>query len=190
MDILNALEAAFGINDVFVQKHRIHEPSGTTLRCLYYPIANSIDGENIIRAGAHTDYGSLTLLFVKDEVQGLQVFNSELQEFTSVKPIPGTLIVNTGDLLEFWTNGFIKSAIHRVSFIENSPRYSIAYFFHAEDDAVLHPLKGLAANGRMVSKHHEHSDLYTVKEDVDQSMTAKEHLMARLSQSHIISHSI
>ena len=80
------------------------------------------------RAGEHTDYGSVTLLF-QDQRGGLQVKgrrakrekgneagnDKEDEEYwMDVHPIPGTIVVNAGDLLARWSNGSIRSTLHRV----------------------------------------------------------------------------
>ncbi|CAG8434377.1 1974_t:CDS:2 [Ambispora gerdemannii] len=57
--------------------------------------------------------------------------------------IPGCILINLGDLLEFWTKGLLKSTKHRVVFRSDtckSDRYSIAYFCHAVDDVPLIPI--------------------------------------------------
>ena len=57
---------------------------------------------------------------------------------TESDPFP-PILVNVGDLLSYWTNGLLKSTIHRVVFPEGSgdDRFSIAYFCHPVDDAPL-----------------------------------------------------
>ena len=65
-----------------------------------------------VRAGAHSDYGSITLLF-QDARGGLQV-QGPTGAFVDATPIPDTCVVNAGDLLARWSNDTIKSTIHRV----------------------------------------------------------------------------
>ncbi|ESZ96353.1 hypothetical protein SBOR_3285 [Sclerotinia borealis F-4128] len=86
-----------------------------TLRLLHYPPAKaSVFKENKlqVRAGEHTDYGSITLLF-QDDRGGLQV-KSPKGTFVDATPVPGTVVVNAGDLLARWSNDLIKSTLHRV----------------------------------------------------------------------------
>lgn len=65
----------------------------------------------------HSDYGTITLLFQKD-VGGLEALIQQPGNahgtFIPVPPRPGSIVINTGDLLQFWTRGLIKSAVHRV----------------------------------------------------------------------------
>ncbi|NBB79581.1 MAG: isopenicillin N synthase family oxygenase, partial [Verrucomicrobia bacterium] len=82
-----------------------------TLRLLHYPPSKVID-EGQLGAGAHTDYGTLTLLF-QDAAGGLQVQNAD-GEWIDAPPIPGTVVVNTGDLMARWSNDVFKSTAHRV----------------------------------------------------------------------------
>ena len=104
--------------------------------------------------GAHTDFGSVTLLFNK--LGGLQVYpppevtrddGSPYNEWLYVKPLPGHCIVNLGDAMVKFTGGILKSATHRVV---NPPgeeqgsltRTSLVYFSRPEDDVLLKILKG------------------------------------------------
>jgi len=115
------------------------------LRLLLYP--THLKNEVFIRAGAHTDYGTLTLLF-QDDVGGLQVMNAEGKYF-DVTPKEGTVVVNAGDMLQRWTNGKLKSTVHRVvSSTKELPgeyvpeRYSIACFCSPHPDVVVQCLPG------------------------------------------------
>lgn len=107
-----------------------------TLRLLHYPpvAPGGFQGGKRIRAGAHSDYGSVTLLF-QDQRGGLQV--ERPGGWVDVEPIEGTIVVNAGDLLARWSNDLIKSTKHRVvqpplveqELEEGHPaRYSVAYF--------------------------------------------------------------
>ena len=67
-----------------------------------------------MRAGAHTDYGSLTLLF-QDQRGGLQVDTERTGQYMDVKPMEATIVVNAGDLLQLWLGGRgVRSCVHRV----------------------------------------------------------------------------
>lgn len=81
----------------------------------------------------HTDYGAITLVW-QDDVSGLQV-ESTTGEWIDVTPLPGTLVVNIGDLLSRWTGGRFRSTKHRVVSHPSKDRYSMAAFFDPDYDA-------------------------------------------------------
>jgi isopenicillin N synthase-like dioxygenase len=108
----------------FVERHT---GENVTLRFLHYP-ANLPRRDTLqLGAGAHTDYGSITLLF-QDDVGGLEVRDAQ-GRWRHALPVPGSAVVNTGDLMERWTNGRFRSTLHRVRPIAGTAdRYSIALF--------------------------------------------------------------
>ncbi|KZT24605.1 Clavaminate synthase-like protein [Neolentinus lepideus HHB14362 ss-1] len=118
------------------------------LRLLSYPpIRRSLlEKEGQARAGAHSDYGTLTLLF-QDSVGGLEVQNPHTKEFQAAPPIPGTIVINAGDLLARWSNDVLRSTLHRVvappakkvSDTETitPARQSIAFFCNPNFDAMI-----------------------------------------------------
>ena len=66
-----------------------------------------------LRAGVHSDYGSLTLLFQEEGSSGLEILNHQ-KEWIPVTPSIPDVVVNLGDLMEHWTNGRWISTLHRV----------------------------------------------------------------------------
>jgi isopenicillin N synthase-like dioxygenase len=110
--------------DFFTPRHR---GDNVTLRFLHYPANLARQGEAQLGAGAHTDYGSITLLF-QDDVGGLEVRGLD-GNWRSAPPLPGCVLINTGDLMERWTNGRFRSTPHRVLPVTGArDRYSIALF--------------------------------------------------------------
>ncbi|KAJ3508651.1 hypothetical protein NLJ89_g5635 [Agrocybe chaxingu] len=85
------------------------------LRLLSYPPVkiDLLKNEGQARAGAHSDYGTLTLLF-QDSVGGLEVQNPHTGEFVPAIPIEDTIVINVGDLLARWSNDVLRSTLHRV----------------------------------------------------------------------------
>ncbi|KAK9416441.1 putative Fe2OG dioxygenase domain-containing protein [Seiridium unicorne] len=130
--------------DYFLQRHRYDEKSDCHLRYMKYHHRTAEQNkilENIWVKG-HTDFGSLTLLF-RQPVAALQVRTPE-GNWKWVKPYPGSITVNIADSLEFLTNGFLKSSIHRV--VAPPPdqaevdRLGVLYFVRPEDTLELRPV--------------------------------------------------
>lgn len=125
--------------------HRVHVPSGDQVRLIKAP-PQPLDDKQIA-LGEHTDFGSLTILF--NRLGGLQILPpGEDAVWTYVKPLPNHAIINIGDALVKFTNGVLRSNIHRVvsppGAQEQYPRYSVVYFNRPEDDVPLRRLQGSA----------------------------------------------
>ena len=120
--------------------HRSEMPSTTAIGLLKYPLHEQTDPE----AGhiAHTDVGSLTLLFT--DRPGLQLRHPSNDTWMHVKPLPRHAVVNVGDSLRFLSHGRFRSCLHRVLPNTDAPeaRYSIAYFLRPETDATFKDANG------------------------------------------------
>jgi len=86
----------------------------------------------------------LTLL-LQDEVGGLQVEHDG--EWIDVSPTPGALVVNTGDMMQVWSNDRYRAAVHRVAPRERASRMSLPYFFNPSYDTDYAPLDGSIVAG-------------------------------------------
>ncbi|KAG2674273.1 hypothetical protein I3760_13G125900 [Carya illinoinensis] len=84
----------------------------------------------------HTDSGFLTILQDDENVGGLEVMDKS-GAFVSVRPWPGTLLVNLGDLAKVWSNGRFCNVKHRVQCQEASIRVSIATFLLGPKEAAV-----------------------------------------------------
>ncbi len=124
----------------------LHSGENVTLRLLHYP-AMPLDIENSDQwgAGAHTDYGMLTLLF-QEQVTGLEVLGQG-GHWQRVVTDPGEVVVNTGDLMEHWSNGQYPSTLHRVKCKDNQERYSIAFFSDPDSATEIEVLPGFMDKG-------------------------------------------
>ncbi|KAB0679112.1 isopenicillin N synthase family dioxygenase [Aureimonas leprariae] len=101
------------------------------MKIVRYPGRDAIDGDQGV--GAHKDGGFLTLL-LQDENRGLQVEYGG--SWIDADPIPGTLVVNIGELLELASNGYLRATVHRVvAPTAGVERISVPYFFGAGLDA-------------------------------------------------------
>ena len=111
----------------------------SALRALHYPATKNKIFEKQQRAGAHTDYGSLTILLPQAETSGLQIMKKN--SWIDVPAIKGCFVINIGDLMELWTAGRWVSTLHRVVAKPNqSARKSLAYFHQPDWEAIIKPI--------------------------------------------------
>ena len=162
--ILRLIAMGLEIEDVDWLARTHEQPTAQqTTRFLYYPaLPPDTDYDTVadIRAGAHSDYGSITLLFQRPAQPGLEILKPN-GSWASVPVFPPNyhsstfppILVNIGDLLSYWTNGMLKSTIHRVilsdgqsSESESKPvslgedRFSIAVFLGPQEKCELVPM--------------------------------------------------
>lgn len=115
------------------------------VRVLYYPSQPGPFDESRMGNGAHTDHECFTILR-QDDVQALQVRNRG-GEWIDAPPIPGSYVVNIGDLMARWTNGAFASTYHRVANLSGRPRYSIPCFIGPNADAMIEALPSCTSPG-------------------------------------------
>lgn len=104
---------------------------------IWYPPQAPDLGQDQFGVAPHTDYGGLTFLY-QDMTGGLQVRNAN-GEWVMAHPIPGTFVVNIGDLMHRWTNDRFRSNAHRVVNTSGHARQSIAVFYDPGFHTVVDP---------------------------------------------------
>ena len=139
------------------------------LRLLHYPPHPPQAGSDELGAGAHTDFGGVTLL-LQDEVGGLQVFDNASQGWIAAQPIPGTFVINLGDMIARWTNDRYRSTLHRVINASGRERYSIPFFFTGNPDFEVSCIPTCLAPGE--------SPLYP-------PITVEQHLQSMYSKTYV-----
>lgn len=110
----------------------------SALRALSYPEQNPAPPAGQIRAGQHTDYGTITIL-KQDDVGGLQVRrDGSSTPWVDVPYMPDAFVVNLGDLMPRWTNDKWVSTLHRVvTTSSNRRRQSVAFFHNIDHDHLV-----------------------------------------------------
>ena len=135
--IMSAFAEALNLEPNFF-KNYIETPI-SALRALHYPKTTIVPEEGQQRAGAHTDYGSLTILLPQPDTSGLQL--QIKNQWIDVPAIKGTFVINIGDLMELWTGRRWKSTLHRVIAKPNQPeRKSLAFFHQPNWEAKIYPI--------------------------------------------------
>lgn len=179
--IMRAVALGMRLPELFFEEFLNQDDNN--LRLLHYPpVRKEIFRRNPrqVRAGEHSDYGSITLLF-QDRHGGLQA-RSPRGTFVDITPVADAIVVNAGDLLARWSNDTIKSTRHRVieppkpagEESENDQRdsypsrYSIAYLCNPNNDKLIDALPG--TYGEAVPKKYS-------------GITAADYLTQRLTDS-------
>jgi len=114
------------------------QPQG--VRINYYPPCPRAD--EVLGLSPHTDGSGLTLLLQVNDVEGLHIRKGG--NWFPVKPLPGALIANIGDIIEILSNGVYKSIEHRAMINAKEERLSIATFHGPREDSVIGPLAEIA----------------------------------------------
>ena len=135
--IMVAFAEALGLESSYFDSF-INNPI-SALRALHYPETKDIIIDKQQRAGAHTDYGSLTILLPQTGTTGLQI--KKKSTWIDVPALEDCFVINIGDLMELWTAGRWVSTLHRVVAKPNqSPRKSLAYFHQPDWEAIIKPI--------------------------------------------------
>ena len=131
LNLMKAFALSLNVEENFFDKW-LTGPMATS-GPIHYPNQKGTISEKRLGAGAHTDFGCLTMLW-QDEVGGLQVKNVN-EEWIDAPCISNTFVVNIGDMMARWTNGIFSSTTHRVINTSGKDRYSIPFFFDPDFNA-------------------------------------------------------
>ena len=123
----------------------------SALRALNYPELDAPPPPGQLRAGAHTDYGSLTILLPQGGSKGLEIMTPE-GVWREVPPVDGAFVINIGDLMARWTNDRWVSTLHRVVNVAPEDgglarRQSLAFFHQPDWFASIETLPSCLAPG-------------------------------------------
>ncbi|KAL1637204.1 hypothetical protein SLS56_000863 [Neofusicoccum ribis] len=170
-DILKVIALCLDLPEDYFRE--FSQDAVATMRLLHYPPTEKGDGEEKLMRGigAHTDFGAVTLL-LQDEVDGLQVWDKEVEQWFDVRdpalsvllfslltlppqvmPIKGAFVVNLGNLMMRWTNDKYISNTHRVINKSGRERYSIPVFFSGNPDYVIECLPNCRASEAEAPKY-------------------------------------
>ena len=147
--LMQAFAVALDLPEAFFRDKTDRHISG--IRVINYPDQPHAPAAGQLRAGAHSDYGALTILKAEDVPGGLEV-RSRAGEWVAVAPVADSFVINLGDLMMHWTNDRWISTLHRVT---NPPRdaalgsrrQSIVFFYQPNYDALVECLPGCSGPG-------------------------------------------
>lgn len=163
MLVLRVLATQLAVDPTaFTSKNDFSKQSGDHVRLTHKP-ARVPDPSAAIGLPSHTDFGSVTLLF--NWLGGLQIQSNDparAGEREFVQPVENCAIINLGDAMVTFTNGWLKSAKHRVVDAPGEQsgvdRYSVVYFVRPHDEAVMDAVEGfehLSKDGARVAGKFE-----------------------------------
>jgi len=143
-----------------------HIDSSATMRMIKYPAWDGEIKEGQVRGGAHTDYGSITLLWRFDDISALQIYDKKDDVWVTVPSVENSIVLNVADMFARWSNDILKSTPHRVVNVDmDRTRYSMPYFVDPGRDVIIKNL--------------------TNQPDKYPPISAYEYLKWRLAQSYV-----
>jgi len=162
-------EFLYKFENIFKLRHgslvEKHIDGSATMRMIHYPAWDGEIKAGQVRGGAHTDYGSITLLWRFDDVGGLQIEDRETGEWIDAPIVENSIVLNIADMFARWSNDTLKSSNHRIVNTDlTRPRYSMPYFVDPGRDVMIENL--------------------TNKPDKYPPISAYEYLKWRLAQSY------
>jgi len=116
----------------------------TMLKLNHYPPQDNPENVSYIGVVPHTDAGAFTILW-QDDGDGLEIQNRS-GEWIGAPSIPGTFVINIGNIMQIWSGGRFSSTPHRVINRGGRDRYSIPLFVYPGHEAMIEPLIGAERN--------------------------------------------
>jgi len=169
--ILAAIALHLGLPEHFFEP--TVEDGNSVMRLLHYPPV-PVEAEGRIRAAAHEDINTITLLLGAEEA-GLELLSKD-GRWLPVSPPEGALAVNIGDMLQRLTAGRLRSTTHRVvnptGDRARHARYSMPFFLHFRPDFVIDALESCVDPAR--------------REEAESPITAHDYLMQRLREINLV----
>lgn len=143
--LMQLMALALGLEEDYFD--HTHNNPMITLRLLCYPPQPAGADERTFGAGAHTDWGAITLL-AQDHHGGLEVCMPD-GSWLAATPMQGALVVNLGDMIPRWTNGMFHSNPHRVRNVHSNgqKRYSIPFFYSPDYETSVVPIATCVPSG-------------------------------------------
>lgn len=149
--LLAAFCSGLGLPADCLRKYFVPEHTGF-VRLNLYPVADPMAGAEVdhlpladLGVHHHTDAGALTVL-LQDDTGGLQVYHDGC--WHDIAPVPGALVINTGDMMQVWSNDLYRAATHRVLAMHNRDRYSVPFFFNPAANSRVSPLPAVVSAER------------------------------------------
>lgn len=136
--LLGCMAIFLGLERDFFNKEFTNDPFAQIAMFHYPPHPTSKDDPEVWGVGRHTDYGMLTVL-LQDDVGGLEVETKD-GLWMDVPPVPGSPVINIGDMVEIWTNGAFKASPHRVKLSATNHRLLVAMFYEPGFESVISPI--------------------------------------------------
>lgn len=146
LELLRVCAAAIGLDDIEFFADRAKRNDNTLNVNWYAPVSylgRPVPGQ--FRIGPHTDFGSITVLHREPGTAALQVQLAD-GRWVEAPVIDGTFTVNAGDLLQHWSGGRWRSAVHRIlppqPDADDTGMLSLVYFCEPDPETMVSPLTG------------------------------------------------
>jgi isopenicillin N synthase-like dioxygenase len=138
---------ALGHDDDFFEP--LFDDRASSLRVINYPELDALPDDGQLRAGAHRDYGFVTILRSENVAGGLEVQTRD-GSWLAVEAPPNAFVVNLGDMLAEWTGGRWVSTLHRVAVPPagaiGTRRQSLVFFHNPREDAYIDAIDATAGD--------------------------------------------